>query len=71
VKFLEPWGLIIILVVVLIIFGPKRLPDLGKSMRKGMRAFKEEATPDDDVGSDETSSDTQSGGSHSDGQAKP
>jgi len=47
VKFLEPWALILILVIVLIIFGPKRLPGLGKSMRKGMRSFKDEVEPGD------------------------
>jgi sec-independent protein translocase protein TatA len=32
--------LLIILVVALVIFGPKRLPDLGKSLGKGIREFK-------------------------------
>ncbi|MBP2674667.1 MAG: tatB [Deltaproteobacteria bacterium] len=32
--------MIIILVVVLIVFGPKRLPDLAKSMGKGLAEFK-------------------------------
>ena len=31
----------IILVIVLIIFGPKRLPDLGRSLGTGMRQFKD------------------------------
>jgi sec-independent protein translocase protein TatA len=33
--------LIIVLVVVLLIFGPKRLPGLGKQLGTGMREFKE------------------------------
>jgi TatA/E family protein of Tat protein translocase len=35
--------LIIILVVVLILFGPKRLPQLGKSLGKTMRAIRDGA----------------------------
>ena len=31
----------IILVIVLIVFGPKRLPDLGRSLGSGMRQFKD------------------------------
>jgi len=32
--------LIIILVIILLLFGAKRLPDLGKSLGSGMREFK-------------------------------
>jgi sec-independent protein translocase protein TatA len=39
--------LIIILVVVLVIFGPRRLPDLGRSLGKGMREFKDSVTGKD------------------------
>ncbi|HLM25650.1 MAG TPA: twin-arginine translocase TatA/TatE family subunit [Thermoleophilaceae bacterium] len=39
-----PLEIIIVLVIVLIIFGPKRLPDLGRSMGKGMREFKDSVT---------------------------
>lgn len=38
-----PWELIIILVVVLIIFGPKRLPQLGKSLGETVRAIRKGA----------------------------
>jgi sec-independent protein translocase protein TatA len=34
----------IVLVIVLIIFGPKRLPDLGRSLGSGMREFKDSVT---------------------------
>jgi sec-independent protein translocase protein TatA len=33
--------LIIVLVIVLLIFGPKRLPQLGKQLGGGMREFKD------------------------------
>jgi len=36
-----PLELIIVLVIVLVIFGPKRLPGLGRSLGSGMREFKE------------------------------
>jgi sec-independent protein translocase protein TatA len=43
----SPIELIIILVVVLIVFGPKRLPDLGRSLGRGMREFKDSVTGKD------------------------
>jgi sec-independent protein translocase protein TatA len=36
-----PMEIVIVLVVVLLIFGPKRLPDLGRSLGSGMREFKQ------------------------------
>jgi sec-independent protein translocase protein TatA len=39
-----PTELIIVLVIVLLIFGPKRLPGLGKQLGGGMREFKESLT---------------------------
>ncbi len=37
---LQPSHLLVLLVVVLIVFGPKRLPELGRSLGHGMRSFK-------------------------------
>ena len=34
-------GLVVILVVALLVFGPKRLPEIGHSLGKGMREFKD------------------------------
>ena len=39
--------LIIVLVIVLVIFGPKRLPALGRSLGGGMREFKDSVTGKD------------------------
>ena len=39
-----PLELIIVLVIALVIFGPKRLPDLGRSLGSGMREFKDSIT---------------------------
>jgi sec-independent protein translocase protein TatA len=41
-------GLIIILVVALLVFGPKRLPEIGRSLGRGMREFKDSITGHDD-----------------------
>ena len=35
-----PLEIAMVLVVALIVFGPKRLPDLGRSLGQGMREFK-------------------------------
>jgi sec-independent protein translocase protein TatA len=37
----------IVLLIVLIIFGPKRIPELGRSLGSGMRGFKEAVTGKD------------------------
>ncbi|HEU4702802.1 MAG TPA: twin-arginine translocase TatA/TatE family subunit [Conexibacter sp.] len=42
-----PLEIILVVVVLLIIFGPKRLPSLGKSLGTGMREFKESITGED------------------------
>jgi sec-independent protein translocase protein TatA len=39
-----PMELIIVLVIVLMIFGPKRLPGLGRQLGSGMREFKDSVT---------------------------
>ena len=52
-----PMELIIVLVIVLLIFGPKRLPGLGKQLGTGMREFKDSISgkggKDDDEGDEE------------------
>jgi len=35
-----PWELVIILVVVAIVFGPNKLPQIGRDLGKGLRSFK-------------------------------
>ena len=37
---LQPLHLVVILVVALFVFGPKKLPELGKSLGEGIRGFK-------------------------------
>jgi sec-independent protein translocase protein TatA len=44
------WELLILLLVLLLVFGPKRLPEMGRQLGKGMREFKESVSgKDDDV----------------------
>ena len=43
-----PLEIVIILIIALIVFGPKRLPELGRSMGKGIREFKNSLTGDKD-----------------------
>lgn len=37
---LGPWELIAVFVVVLLVFGPKRLPEMGRSLGQGIREFR-------------------------------
>ena len=39
-----PMELIIVLVIALIVLGPKRLPQAGRSLGQGMREFKDSLT---------------------------
>ena len=50
----------IVLIIVLVIFGPKRLPDLGRSLGRGMREFKDSVTgkDKDELPAGETTTDT-------------
>jgi sec-independent protein translocase protein TatA len=36
-----PMELLVVLVVALVIFGPKRIPEMGRSIGNGMREFKD------------------------------
>ena len=42
---LQPRHLLVILVVALFLFGPKKLPDLGKGLAEGIRNFKNAIKP--------------------------
>ena len=43
-----PLEIVVILIVALIVFGPKRLPELGRSAGKGIREFKNSVTGKDE-----------------------
>lgn len=44
----QPMHLILILVIVLIIFGPGKLPQLGESLGKSIRGFKKAMSEKED-----------------------
>jgi len=55
---LTPWHIVLVLAVVLLLFGAKRLPDVAKSVGQSMKIFKNEikdpkadTTTDDAAGS--------------------
>lgn len=43
------WHLVILLVIVLLVFGPSRLGDLGKSMGEAIRGFKKGLNEDKEI----------------------
>jgi sec-independent protein translocase protein TatA len=45
--------LVIVLVIALIVLGPKRLPEVGRSVGRGMREFKESLSGDRDRDEDD------------------
>jgi sec-independent protein translocase protein TatA len=47
-----PLEIAVVLIIVLIIFGPKRLPELGQSMGRGIREFKNSISGDKDKDED-------------------
>lgn len=38
---LQPWHLIVLAIVAFVLFGAKRLPELGKGLGEGLKGFKE------------------------------
>jgi len=38
---LQPWHLIVLAVVAFLLFGAKRLPELGKGLGEGLKGFRE------------------------------
>ena len=47
--FLSPWHIAILAIVLLVVLGPKRLPEVGRSLGKGMREFKDSITAHHDA----------------------
>ena len=42
--FLQPWHIVVLLAIALLLFGGKRLPEIGRSLGHGMREFKDAVT---------------------------
>lgn len=49
---LQPTHLLFILVIALLVLGPKRLPEVGRSLGRGLRDFKVAISGDDHDGDD-------------------
>jgi sec-independent protein translocase protein TatA len=45
---LQLWEVFLLLLIVLLVFGPKRLPEMGRSLGRGMREFKDSITGKDE-----------------------
>jgi len=43
------WEILVILVIVLLIFGPGRLGELGKSLGEGIRNFKKAVSGEEEI----------------------
>jgi sec-independent protein translocase protein TatA len=43
-----PLEIIVVLIIALVVFGPKRLPELGRSLGRGIREFRGSVTGDGD-----------------------
>lgn len=44
----QPMHLLVILFIALLVFGPKKLPELGKGLGEGIRSFKESMNAKDE-----------------------
>jgi len=42
--FQTPWHIVLLLLIALLLFGGRRLPEIGKSLGHGMREFKDAVT---------------------------
>jgi len=39
--FLQPWHLIVLAIIAFLLFGARRLPELGKGLGEGLKGFRE------------------------------
>jgi sec-independent protein translocase protein TatA len=56
-----PLEIAIVLIIALIVFGPKRLPELGRSLGKGIREFRGSLGGDSDDDDDQASREIEAG----------
>jgi len=50
-----PWQIVLIVLVVLVLFGGKKIPELMRGLGKGVREFKDGINPDEKDKKDESS----------------
>jgi len=47
VQKMGPWGIVLIVIVVLLLFGGKKLPELMRGLGKGVKEFKDATNKDE------------------------
>jgi sec-independent protein translocase protein TatA len=47
-----PWQIVLVVVVILLLFGGRKIPELMKGLGKGMKEFKDATKGDDDPEAD-------------------
>ena len=52
-----PWQIALIVLVVLLLFGGKKIPELMRGLGKGVREFKDGINPDEQAKNDNDSAD--------------
>lgn len=43
----SPWHLLVVLVIAILVFGPKRIPEVARSLGSGIRHFRESLSGED------------------------
>ena len=51
-SWIGPWEIAIVLIIALLVFGPKKLPELGKGLGDGIKGFRESMRNDEVTGGD-------------------
>ena len=69
--FDSPWQLVVVLLVVVVIFGSKRLPDAARGLGRSMRIFKSEVKQMQDESRPSDSTSTAPNASQADIPVKP
>jgi sec-independent protein translocase protein TatA len=54
--FVGPWQVVLIVALVLLLFGGKKIPELMKGLGKGIKEFKSATAEDEEEGNSETKS---------------
>ena len=52
IQKMGPWGIVLIVLVILLLFGGKKIPELMKGLGKGMKEFKKASKGEIDSNSD-------------------
>jgi len=60
---LQPMHLLVILAIALVVFGPKKLPELGKGLGQAIRGFKDSLKEGESAATKPPEGDARSGGS--------